>query len=233
MSVTFPNETAGYRAARNAVLAREVELRRLTEDVAASRRALPPGGEIPHDYPFDRIGADGQPETVPMSALFSPGKNTLAVYSFMFGPDRESPCPGCTSLLDQLDSASPPINESIDFVVAARSPIERLVALAGIKGNQHLRFVSSGGSTYNTDYHGTTPEGMDLPFMNVFRKDEDGTVRHFWGAEVMYEPSEPGQDGRQTDVLNPFWNMMDLTPEGRSPATEPTIITPKVPLETT
>jgi predicted dithiol-disulfide oxidoreductase (DUF899 family) len=228
MGVTFPNESAEYRAARDAVLAKEVELRRLTEEVAAGRRGLPPGGEVSGDYLFERIGSDGEPETVPMSALFSPGKITLAVYHFMFGPDRESPCPGCTSLLDQLDGATLPINESIDFVISARSSIQRLAALAEVKGYHNLRFVST-GDAFSKDYHGTLQEGMDLPFMNVFRKDGDA-VRHFWGAEIMHEPAEPDQDGRQTDVINPYWNVMDLTPEGRFPATEPDIITPKIPV---
>src|SRR5450755_243127 len=87
----FPGESAGYRAARNALLDEEMELRRLTERVAAQRRALPAGGAIPEDYQFD-----GDSGPVNLSALFVPGKDTLAVYSFMYGPERERPCPGCT-----------------------------------------------------------------------------------------------------------------------------------------
>src|ERR1700730_7236424 len=84
----FPGENAEYRAARNALLAEEMELRRLTERVAAQRRALPAGGALAEDYLFE--GPDGP---VKLSELFEPGKDSLAIYSFMYGPEREEPCP--------------------------------------------------------------------------------------------------------------------------------------------
>ena len=83
-----------------------MELRRQVERVAAQRRALPPGGEIPEDYVFEAAGASGKPKRVRLSELFAPGKDTLAIYSFMFGPERERPCPGCTHFIDGLDGAS-------------------------------------------------------------------------------------------------------------------------------
>src|ERR1700688_2654528 len=46
----FPNESAAYRTARNALLVEEIKLRRHIEDVAAKRRVLPDGGEVPHDF---------------------------------------------------------------------------------------------------------------------------------------------------------------------------------------
>ena len=84
----FPNESPQYRTVRNALLAEEMELRRQVESVAAHRRALPPGGEISEDYVFGKPGPDGEPQKVKLSQLFEPGKDTLAVYSFMFGPER-------------------------------------------------------------------------------------------------------------------------------------------------
>jgi predicted dithiol-disulfide oxidoreductase (DUF899 family) len=56
--LTFPNETGEYRSARNALLAEEIALRQQIEAVAAHRRALPPGGEVPEDYLFERIGTN-------------------------------------------------------------------------------------------------------------------------------------------------------------------------------
>jgi predicted dithiol-disulfide oxidoreductase (DUF899 family) len=91
--VSFPGESAGYRVARNTLLANEMELRRQIERVAVQRRALPTGGSIPEDYEFDGDGG-----RVKLSALFAPGKDTLAIYSFMYGPDRERPCPGMHAL---------------------------------------------------------------------------------------------------------------------------------------
>src|ERR1700722_11662505 len=76
----FPNESAEYRTARNELLAEEIELRRHVERVAAQRRALPHGGEIPHD--FELVSETGP---IPFSSLFG-DKDTLMVYSMMYGP---------------------------------------------------------------------------------------------------------------------------------------------------
>ena len=59
MAVAFPGESAEYRAARDRLLEQEIELRRAMEAVAASRRALPPGGPVPEDYVFHGPGTDG------------------------------------------------------------------------------------------------------------------------------------------------------------------------------
>ena len=89
----YPNESAEYRAARNALLDDEIALRRQVERVAARRRALPAGGEVPEDYVFERIGAHERPAQVRMSALFG-AHSSLILYSFMYGPDRDDACPG-------------------------------------------------------------------------------------------------------------------------------------------
>ena len=101
----YPNESTEYRAARNALLNDEIALRSQIEAVAAKRRALPLGGEVREDYVFERIGKNVTPEKVKMSELFGP-HDTLVLYSFMYGPERELPCPGCTHLLDGLDGAA-------------------------------------------------------------------------------------------------------------------------------
>jgi predicted dithiol-disulfide oxidoreductase (DUF899 family) len=91
MSITFPGESAAYRAARERLLVQEADLRRATEAVAESRRGLPPGGELTEDYVFQEKG----PADVRFSELFAPGKDTLAIYSFMFprAPGEQLPCP--------------------------------------------------------------------------------------------------------------------------------------------
>ena len=98
MDVTFPGESAEYRAARNDLLTKEIELRREMEAVAEARRELPPGGEVPEDYVFQGEGADGKPMGVRLSELFAPGKDSLAIYSFMFPRDPEDDGPArCAS----------------------------------------------------------------------------------------------------------------------------------------
>jgi predicted dithiol-disulfide oxidoreductase (DUF899 family) len=219
----FPNESAEYRRVRNALLEEEMALRRQLERVAAQRRALPPGGVVPEDYLFD--GACGP---VKLSQLFR-GKGTLAIYSFMFGPERERPCPGCTHFLDGLDGAAQHIAQRLALVVVARSPIQRLLDLALERGWEHLKLLSTAGNTYGRDYFGDSTalapamrkqqefedgREWDMPILNVFRREGD-IVRHFWGSELLYVPAEPGQEYRHNDLLDPLWNMFDVTPEGR------------------
>jgi len=226
----FPNETESYRQARNALLAEEMELRRHIERVAQQRRALPKGGEIPEDYVFEGKRTSGRAGRLKLSELFAPGKETLAIYSFMFGPEREQPCPGCTHFLDGINGAAVHIGQRVNFVVVAKSPLKRLLALAKQRGWQHLRLLSTAGNTYDRDYFGDSTalsddvrqqqefkpgEEWDMPILNVFRREPDGTIRHFWGSELLYVPPESGQQYRHNDLLDPLWNMFDVTPEGR------------------
>lgn len=226
----FPNESEVYRQARNALLDAEMELRRHIERVAAQRRALPKGGEVPEDYLFEGRRLSGRTGRIKLSELFAPGKDTLAIYSFMFGPERAEPCPGCTHFLDALDGAALHIGQRINLVVVAKSPFKRLQDLAKQRGWKHLRLLSTAGNNYDRDYFGDSTalsegvrqqqefkpgEEWDMPMLNVFRRDEDGKIRHFWASELLYVPAEPGQEYRHNDLIDPLWNMFDVTPEGR------------------
>jgi predicted dithiol-disulfide oxidoreductase (DUF899 family) len=166
---------------------------------------------------------------VKLSALFEPGKDTLAIYSFMYGPERERPCPGCTHFLDGLDGETQHIVQRINLAVVAKSPLPRILAFAQERGWRRLRLLSAAGNSYDRAYFGDSQglsaavreqqefkDGVewDMPMLNVFRRD-DGAIRHFWGSEVLYVPPEPGQEYRHNDALDPLWNMLDLTPEGR------------------
>jgi predicted dithiol-disulfide oxidoreductase (DUF899 family) len=231
VGLTFPGESPEYRVARNELLARERDLRRTLEDVAVARRALPPGGEVPEDYVFREM-RDGTVHDVRLSELFATGGTTVALYNFMFprdpaddrpGPTTrksrllpllEAPCPSCTALLDQLDGAVPHVDPLMSFAVVAKAPIERVADFAEERGWRHLRLVSSSGNTFNRDYHAEAATGEQRPFLNVFQR-VDSTVRHFWGSELFDEPTEPGQDPRHVGTLEPSWNLLDLTPEGR------------------
>jgi len=90
-NVHFPGESSEYRRARNELLEAEAELRRLNEQVAAQRRALPAGGLIREDYIFESA-ADGS--KVRFSELFAPGKNSLVIYNMMFPRWSEDPRAG-------------------------------------------------------------------------------------------------------------------------------------------
>jgi predicted dithiol-disulfide oxidoreductase (DUF899 family) len=232
VSIRFPNESAEYRAARNRLLQQEIELRRAMEAAAKARRALPPGGAIPQDYVFQGQRADGSLGDVRFSDLFAPGKASLAIYSFMFprssrddrpGPNagstsllplHEGPCPSCTALLDQLDGAALHVSQRMNFAVVAKASLSRILAFASERGWRHLRLLSTAGNSYNRDYFGETAEGSLQPMLNVFHREGD-VIRHFWGAELLYAPADPGQDMRSVGTLEPLWNMFDLIPEGR------------------
>lgn len=232
MEITFPGESPEYRAARDRLLDQEIELRRAMEGVAAARRGLPPGGAVPEDYVFQGAAADGTPVDVRLSELFAPGKESLVVYNFMFPRDpgderpgpaagetaglalEEGPCPSCVALLDQLDGAAEHASQHLNFAVVTKSPLPRVLAFAQERGWQRLRLLSSAANTYNRDYLGETAEGAQRPMLNVFRRD-GGVIRHFWGSELFYAPTEPGQDPRHVGTLEPVWNLLDFTPEGR------------------
>lgn len=192
--IHYPNESAEYRVARNALLDDEIALRAQIEAVAAKRRALPLGGEIPEDYVFEWIGKTSMPEKVKMSELFGPHE-TLVLYSFMYGPERERPCPGCTHLLDGLDGAARHMGQRAAFYIVAKSSIARLAAWAHERGWDHLSLVSTAGNSYDADYFGDTSkfsngmraqhrvpdsENWDETIFNVFKKSE-GAIRHFLG----------------------------------------------------
>src|ERR1700675_1749624 len=131
--IRIPNESVEYRAARQALLAQEFELRRQIERVAAMRRALPPGGPVTGDYRFET--EDGPSD---LAGLFG-DKQTLVVYNYMFGPERKRPCPMCTNLLDAWDGNADDIAQRVSLVVVARSPLQRLAGGERGPGRENTR----------------------------------------------------------------------------------------------
>jgi predicted dithiol-disulfide oxidoreductase (DUF899 family) len=207
-SMRFPNESSEYRQARNALLVEEIELRRQIERVAELRRALPDGGEVTKNYDF--IGESGP---VDFEGLFG-AKQTLVVYSYMYGPQREKPCPMCTSLLSAWDGEVPDITQRVALAAIARSPIERLTAFKRTRGWHHLPLVSDPSGDFSRDYHGMTKDGGDDAAFNVFTR-RGGVIRHFWSGEMDGATADPGQDPRGAPDLMPLWTILDVTPEGR------------------
>ena len=216
--VRIPNESAEYRAARTALLAEEIELRRQIERVSAQRRALPPGGLVTGAYRFQ--GEDGAESD--FAGLFG-HKQTLAIYSYMFGPHREKPCPMCTNLLNGWEGNAADMDQKLSLVVVARSPIEKLVAWKRDHGWKALRLYSDLTGDYSRDYFGVLPDGSEIPSFNVFTR-RDGAIRHFWSGEMTNSTADPGQDPRGTPVsYAPLWHMLDSVPEGRDPTWYPSL----------
>jgi predicted dithiol-disulfide oxidoreductase (DUF899 family) len=202
----FPHESAEYRAARNGLLVEEIELRRQLARIAAQRRALPMGGEIPQD--FELVSESG---AVRFSSLFG-DKDTLMVYSMMYGPQRKAPCPMCTSFLSGWNGVAVNLKQRVAIAVTARSPIDRLKEYKRERGFANLPFLSDMTGEYTRTY--VNAEDADVPGFSVFAR-RDGKVRHFYSGEMSGEMADPGQDPRGAPDPDPLWLMLDLTPEGR------------------
>ena len=214
----YPAESQRYRDARNAVLQAEIALRRQLEAVAALRRQRPLGGRLKEDYVFEEGGSDADDvvtsNRVRFSELLGDGKDTLIVYSYMFGLADQEPCPACTSILDGLDGSVLYARQVTNVTVVARAPIRRLREFARNKGWRHHRLLSSAHNSFNADYYGETPDGDQLRGFNVFVRRE-GRIYHTYGSEMVYLTADPGQDQRHVDMVWPIWHLLDLTPEGR------------------
>lgn len=212
----FPGESKEYRTARNALLRAEIKLRKQTEEVAKLRRKLPSGGKVKEDYVFEEIDKKtGKIKKTKLSELFTRGKDSLIIYSFMYAPEDETPCVLCNSIIDGINGMIFHVNERTNFVMVAKAPIKKLVKWGKSRGWKNVRMLSSFNNSYNTDYftQGKTSKEQ-LPALNVFRK-KGKNIYHFYSTELLYLPVEKGQDGRHVDSIWPLWNLFDFLPEGR------------------
>ena len=207
----FPGASPAYEAARRALLAEEIELRRHMTRVAAQRRALPPGPVIAKDYRFK----DEQAFEVGLKDLFG-DKDTLVAYFWMYGPQRERPCPMCTNLLGAVNGNAADIRQQVALKVLGRSGVERQYAFAQERGWRDLDFVQTIGDDYANDLGLLAPDGSEYPSLAVYRRDGD-EVRLFWTSGMKREMADPGQDPRDAPDIAALWPVLDLTPGGRPP----------------
>jgi predicted dithiol-disulfide oxidoreductase (DUF899 family) len=207
----FPNETPDYRQAREALLREEQELIEKSKAVAAKRRTLPRGGRLKEDYVFQWASERRLGQNVKFSELFG-AHDTLLLYSFMFGPNWDKPCPSCTSLMDGFDRAWYSVDRNAAFAAIAKAPPQRIAEWARTRGWSQIPLLSGINSTFQADYkcQGENDD-MQLPVMHVFRK-QNGGIFHFWATETM---------SNHVDTVWAYWNLMDFTPEGRPDVTTP------------
>lgn len=205
----LPGESDDYRRAREALMAEEIEVRRRLTRLAGQVQALPQGPEVTKDYRF--MLADGA--QVGLADLFGPHQ-TLITYFWMYGPERERPCPMCTNWLGGVNGNAADIRQRAALWILGRSPVDRQLAFARERGWQDLDFAQTVGDDYARDLDGLAEDGDEYPIFAVYRKDGD-TVRFFYLAEMPFEAADPGQDPRGAVDIAPLWNILDLTPEGR------------------
>lgn len=208
----FAGESAEYRRARTALLGEEIALRRQIQRVAEQRRALPPG-PVAKDYRF----LDEQGRELGLIDLF--GKHdTLFAYFWMFGPERERPCPMCTSFVGSFDVPFPDIAQRLSMAIVGRSPVARQLAVARERGWDNLKFYQTLGDEFGRDYGALTDgeNGMDEGAAVLMFQRDGNQARLFWAAEGGMETADPGFDPHLAPDPTPLWNLLDLTPEGRA-----------------
>jgi len=205
----FPNESAEYARARNALLAEEIEFRRHEVRLAAQRRALPPGPVVDKNWKFK----DDQGQDASLADLFGE-HDTLVTYYWMFGPERERPCPMCTNVLGSLNGNAADIRQRVALKILSRSPVSRQYAFAQERGWHDLQFVQTVGDDYAKDLRLLAEDGSDMAAQVVYRKDGD-QIRVFWAAEAGFDTADPGEDSRLAPDWGVLWTILDLTPDGR------------------
>jgi len=212
----LPNEPADYLAAREELRLAEIELMRQRERVAELRRELPKGATV-QDYEFLEGPAslddgDASVTKVRLSDLFTAPDRSLVIYHLMFGKKQSEPCPMCTAWLDAFNGVAHHLAQNVDFAIVAAADLPALRAFGRDRDWNRLRLLSAGESTFKYDLGSEDREGNQDSMISVFTRDADGTLRHFysghpWLADDIKE--------RGIDELNPIWNVMDLTPQGR------------------
>lgn len=214
-------DRAAWLAARTALLAREKDLTRLRDEVAAARRALP-WVKVEKDYVFDTPSGRRS-----LADLFD-GRSQLVVYHFMFTPGWDAGCVGCSLMADHFDGTLAHLNNhDVTLAAVSRAPLADIEAYRRRMG-WRFPWASSHGSDFNFDFQVSfTPEelasgkihynfedtdatGMpeDLPGLSAFYRGEDGAVFHTYSAYT-----------RGLDELIGAFAVLDRAPKGRNETT--------------
>lgn len=205
----FGSESAAYREAREALLAEEIEFRRHMTRLTQQRQALPPGPLIEKEYRF----RDVENKEIGLIDLFGE-KDALVTYFWMYGPQRERPCPMCTNWLGAVNGNAADIKQRVALKILGRSTVQRQMNFAWERGWKDLDFVQTVGDDYAHDLGLINDDGSENPALVVFKRDGD-QVRLFWSSGITGEMADPGQDPRDAPDIASLWSILDLTPDGR------------------
>ena len=209
------NESENYRKIRDELFQAEIALRDQRELVAELRRKLPLDTNVKdyvfHEGPAD-LDQDGPITEVRLSELFTRPDEALVVYQYMFGGAQTQPCTMCTMWVDGFNGIGHHLQQRLNFAIVAQAGIGELRQWARSRGWRKLRLLSCAGTDFKADFHFGDAAGAQWPGVSAFRRSADGSVKHFYsGSAIM----EDGKLHRGIDLLTPFWNILDLTPEGR------------------
>ena len=191
-----------WKAALEALRVREKEATRARDGLAAERRRLP-RVRIERDYTFQ--GPDG---TANLVNLFD-GRRQLLLYHFMFGPNQEAGCPGCSMFVDQIGHLAHLHARDTSFVLVSRAPIPRIEAY-----RTRMGWTIPWFSSFASDFNHALGVGPESPRageyqdgesfgLSVFLRDGDEVSRTYFTT------------GRGVEALGSVWTFLDLTPLGR------------------
>ena len=198
-----------WLAQRTQLLEREKELTRQSDRIAAERRRLPMV-RIDKDYVFE--GAAGPCRLVDLFA----GKTQLIVYHFMFDPEWEKGCPGCSGFVDALGDLSLLGERNTAFCLISRAPFAKLDAYRTQRG-WNRPWVSSFGSEFNYDFQVTLDASMQPVIYNYRPVEHTGeahglSVFFRLGDEVYHTYSTYA---RGVENLVHTYSLLEVTPYGR------------------
>ncbi|HEY6185156.1 MAG TPA: thioredoxin family protein [Terriglobales bacterium] len=204
-----------WLTARKNLLAKEKQLTRDHDAIAAERRQLP-WVKVERDYVFDSPSGKKT-----LADLFG-GKSQLIVYHFMFGPDWKEGCPSCSFNMDHTDGALVHLAQrDVTFTAISRAPLSKIEAFKKRMGWK-FNWVSSHDTDFNYDYQASfTPEQIakgkveynfdlvefpsaEAPGISVFYKDKDGNIFHTYSAYA-----------RGSENTINTYNYLDYVPKGR------------------
>jgi predicted dithiol-disulfide oxidoreductase (DUF899 family) len=191
-----------WQAALDAHRAKEKEATRASDALAAERRRLP-RALIEKDYTFD--GPDGK---AALPELFE-GRRQLLLYHFMFGPNQEAGCDGCSMVLDQIPHLAHLHARDTSFAAVSRAPLAKIEAYRKRMG-WTIPWYSSFESDFNVDF-GVGPETPqpdvyqdgEIFGLSAFLRDGDSVFRTYFTTQ------------RGVEALGTVWTLLDVTPLGR------------------
>jgi predicted dithiol-disulfide oxidoreductase (DUF899 family) len=209
-------QSSAYVDAREKLRLAEIDLMQQREQVAALRRALPPGPVV-DDYEFlegprSLAAGDTPVARVHLRDLFTAPDRPLIVYHFMYGKRQTEPCPMCTQWIDGFNGIAPHLAQNADLVIVAAADPPVLRDYARERGWDRLRLLSAGDSTFKYDLGSEDADGAQDSTVSVFVRDADGNVRHAYSAHPRMADDI---QQRGIDLLCATWHLLDLTPQGR------------------
>jgi predicted dithiol-disulfide oxidoreductase (DUF899 family) len=207
-----------WTAAARRQLAKEKEFLRLRDQLSSERRALP-WERVEKQYVFD-----GPAGKVSLADLFG-GRSQLLVYHFMFAPEWDAGCKGCSFWADSYNGSIPHLEQrDVSFAAISRAPLQKLQSFAARMG-WTFKWVSSANTDFNYDYHVSfRPEDLEhgTAVYNYTRYQESSPEKQGFSVfcrnaagEIFHTYSTYA---RGVDPMNVTFQMLDLLPKGRDEA---------------